>query len=79
MPTGTSPVNTTATSAQAEAFRSGLHTHCFACAPDNPHGLGLHFSTDEKGVTHAAWQPSPEYQSYNGRIHGGILATLVAA
>lgn len=67
------------TDPRADALRSGLHTHCFACAPGNPHGLGLHFCTDEKGMTHATWTPTPEFQSYNGRVHGGILATLIDA
>lgn len=34
---------------------------------------------DAEGVTHATWQPSPVFQSYDGRIHGGILATLMDA
>jgi acyl-coenzyme A thioesterase PaaI-like protein len=69
----------TATNPRAEALRFGLHTHCFACAPGNPHGLRLSFCTDENGVTHVTWTPTPEFQSYNGRIHGGILATLIDA
>ena len=67
------------TSTRASALREALHSHCFACAPGNPHGLGLEFCTDGQGVTHASWLPSAEYQSYNGRVHGGILATLIDA
>lgn len=67
------------TNLQACALRKELHSHCFACAPDNKHGLGLVFQTDAMGITHATWQPSPVFQSYDGRIHGGILATLMDA
>ena len=67
------------TNLRASALRVTLHSHCFACAPGNEHGLGLVFNTDAEGVTSATWQPSPGFQSYDGRIHGGILATLIDA
>ena len=69
----------TVTSQRASALREELHSHCFACAPANEHGLGLVFGVDADGVTHTTWQPSPVFQSYDGRIHGGILATLIDA
>jgi len=67
------------TSPRAVALREELHSDCFACAPCNEHGLGLVFCLDAEGVTHATWQPSPIFQSYDGRIHGGILATVIDA
>ncbi len=67
------------TNLRASALREELHSHCFACAPGNEHGLGLVFHTDAEGVTHATWHPLPGFQSYDGRIHGGILATLIDA
>ena len=69
----------TVTSRRASVLQEELHSHCFACAPDNKHGLGLIFHVDVEGVTNATWQPSPIFQSYDGRIHGGILATLMDA
>ncbi len=72
-------IPTTVTSQRAVALREELHAHCFACAPAIEHGLGLIFHTDVEGVTHATWQPSPVFQSYDGRLHGGILATLIDA
>jgi len=68
-----------ATNPQASALREELHSHCFACNPANEHGLGVSFCVDTHGVTHATWQPLPVFQSYDGRIHGGILATLMDA
>jgi len=69
----------TATDQQAVILQKKLHSHCFACAPSNEHGLGLIFHVDTNGLTHATWQPLPAFQSYDGRIHGGILATLMDA
>ena len=69
----------TVTNKQAMVLREELHAHCFACAPGNQNGLGLVFCVDAEGVTHATWQPTPAFQSYDGRIHGGILATLMDA
>ena len=79
--TTTTPMDTfpIATDLRAGALREELHSHCFACGPGNEHGLDLVFRVDAEGVTHATWQPSPAFQSYDGRIHGGILATLIDA
>lgn len=57
----------------AQAF----HSHCFACGPDSAYGLRLSFHLNPDGITTATWQPSPLFQSYDGQIHGGILATLI--
>lgn len=70
---------TAATDASARALRERLHTHCFACAPENEAGLGLVFHTGADSVTRAVWQPAEAFQSYGGRVHGGILATLIDA
>ena len=67
------------TDPRASTLRDKFHSHCFACSPDSEHGLNLVFCVDKADVTHATWQPSPAFQSYDGRIHGGILATLMDA
>lgn len=54
-----------------------FHSHCFACSPDSAHGLRLSCHSNPDGITTATWQPSSLFQSYDGRIHGGILATLI--
>ena len=52
-------------------------THmCFACSPDNPIGLKLVFE-DEGEVCRTRFVPGVEHQGWTGRIHGGILATLL--
>ena len=49
---------------------------CFACGKDNPIGLHLKFTVDENSCT-TTFRPSPEHQSYDGRMHGGLISTLL--
>ena len=52
------------------------HLFCLACG-DN-HSLGLRFKTSEYGVTTSV-QAKPEWQGYEGIMHGGMIATLLDA
>jgi len=55
---------------------SSEYTWCFACGKDNPIGLKLDFDlTDTEYST--TFIPLPEHQSYNGRVHGGLISTLL--
>lgn len=49
---------------------------CFACGKDNPIGLHLKFTVDENSCT-TTFRPGPEHQSYDGRMHGGLISTLL--
>ena len=49
---------------------------CFACGEQNPIGLHLHFFWIPNGVL-AFFTPKPEHQSYNGRMHGGLITVLL--
>lgn len=49
---------------------------CFACGRSNPIGLGLVFSCDD-GVARAIFSPRDEHQGYPGRMHGGLVCTLL--
>ena len=51
-------------------------TMCFGCGKDNPMGLHLHFRTDENGC-YTSFVPQPVHQSYDGRMHGGLISTLL--
>jgi len=55
-----------------------FHSTCFACGADNPSGLHLQFEVNENGVR-ATTVISQRFQSYEGVIHGGILATILDA
>ena len=50
--------------------------HCFACAPHNGLGLGMHFRREGQSIT-CRWQPRRDYQGYTNVLHGGIQATLM--
>ena len=49
---------------------------CFGCGPANPKGLHVRSFPDGDEVV-AEWQPSPEYEAYNGMLNGGIIGTLL--
>ena len=51
-------------------------TMCFGCGKDTPMGLHLHFRTDENGC-YTSFVPQPVHQSYDGRMHGGLISTLL--
>jgi len=53
------------------------HAAGFVCGMNQSAGLQLHFETDASGIATAVWQPSPRFQSYPDRVHGGIIAALV--
>lgn len=52
--------------------------NCFACGPDNPIGMHVHFERAEgaEGVV-ARVSLGPEYQGWRGIAHGGIVMALL--
>ncbi len=50
--------------------------HCFACGPENPIGLHLHFASDNEGVR-ARITLAPEFQGWRDIAHGGIAMSLL--
>ena len=52
--------------------------NCFACGPDNPIGMRLHFdaSADGEGVV-ARITLASNYQGWRGIAHGGIVMALL--
>ena len=52
--------------------------NCFACGPDNPIGMRLHFdaSPEGEGVV-ARVELASEYQGWRGIAHGGIVMALL--
>jgi acyl-coenzyme A thioesterase PaaI-like protein len=59
------------------ALLEDSHRACFACGAFNQGGLKLHFDIGSDGIASALWQPSPAFQSYPDRLHGGVIATLL--
>ena len=53
-----------------------FHEDCFACAPT--HERGLHLQYESNGIhTTCRVELNRDYQSYEGVVHGGIIATLL--
>ena len=50
--------------------------NCFACGPDNPIGMHLHFEGADDGV-HARISLAPEFAGWQNIAHGGIAMALI--
>ena len=50
---------------------------CFACGPDNPHGLRLRFEENQSGEMTAEWIPESSMEGFDGIVHGGIVSTVL--
>jgi acyl-coenzyme A thioesterase PaaI-like protein len=59
--------------------RIGARTQssCFACGPDNPHGLRLQFERNQNGEMTAEWFPPSSTEGFDGIVHGGIVSTVL--
>lgn len=49
---------------------------CFACGPENPIGIHLHFEGNADGV-HARATLGEQFQGWRGIAHGGIALALL--
>ncbi len=56
--------------------RAKLNPACVACGVRNSNGLRLRFSQEPEGAS-ARWQPTNDWESFQGTIHGGIIATVL--
>lgn len=55
------------------------HAGCIACRAPSEGGLGLRFHAEEDGSVVAAFACHAQYCGHPGRLHGGIIATLLDA
>jgi len=62
---------------QKVLIENNFHQNCFACGANNGMGLGLKFYKHEDGTVVGSFFADPEFESYSGIIHGGIIATLL--
>ena len=49
---------------------------CFACGPDNPIGLKIHFEVDGDECT-ARFTPDENHVGFSDTVHGGIIYTAL--
>lgn len=54
-----------------------VQSTCFACGPDNPRGLRMHFDRDKNGAVSAIWTPQPFWEGFRGIVHGGLISTVL--
>ncbi len=50
---------------------------CYVCGLDNPVGLQAHFYNMEDGSVMTKFSYREEQQSFPGRVHGGLIATML--
>ena len=55
-----------------------FHSACFACGKCNIQGLNMKFDNGQDGSTCYVSIPK-KFQSYEGVVHGGIVATMLDA
>jgi acyl-coenzyme A thioesterase PaaI-like protein len=51
--------------------------NCFACGPDNPAGMHVHFDPVAGDGVRANVTLAPHYQGWRGIAHGGIVMALL--
>jgi uncharacterized protein (TIGR00369 family) len=50
--------------------------NCFACGGANP--IGMHLSIElGEGTATSTWVPGPNFEGWEEKVHGGVLATLL--
>jgi acyl-coenzyme A thioesterase PaaI-like protein len=50
---------------------------CFACGLENGFGLKARFYETEGGELIGSFRPAGEHQGYPGRLHGGLISTIL--
>ena len=57
----------------SEGVRIEEATMCFACGTDNPIGLKIDFSLDDRGHCAATFTADENHVGYQNTVHGGII------
>ncbi len=50
---------------------------CFVCGVENPAGLHAHFYQIDETTCVARFLPADHHQGYPGRVHGGVIASIM--
>ncbi|NNC75581.1 MAG: PaaI family thioesterase [Acidimicrobiia bacterium] len=53
------------------------YDHCFGCGRANPLGLQLDDFRIDGSTVSVDWTPRPDYQGFDGILHGGIVAAAL--
>lgn len=60
-----------------EVVRQQHHPDCFVCAPGHPFGLKLAFARSGNTRVEATFPCGWFFQGFPGRLHGGIVSTVL--
>jgi acyl-coenzyme A thioesterase PaaI-like protein len=60
-------------------LRASAHPRCIACSPSHPFGLKLDFREAGGGAVRATFGCGESFEGYSGRLHGGIISTVLDA
>jgi hypothetical protein len=58
------------------ALQDHVDWHCFACGRLNEQGLKIKSYRAGSGFA-CSWQPDPRYVGHPGRLHAGLIATIM--
>jgi len=61
----------------AADIRARTQNSCVVCGQENPHGLRIHYHLQEDGAIAADWQPTENWEGFEGIVHGGIISTVL--
>ena len=50
---------------------------CVVCGPDNPRGLQLRFDHESDGFVISEWEPTSDWEGFEGVIHGGVISAVL--
>lgn len=60
-----------------EATRQRHHPRCVVCSLQHPLGLQINYTTCPDGGVAAVVTCPREWEGYPGRVHGGVIASLI--
>ncbi len=63
--------------ANVQRLQRQVHPFCLVCSASNPYGLAVKFELGQNGVLHGAFHPNAALEGYEGRLHGGMIASLL--
>jgi len=72
-------VTTDAAQERLDQMRERVHARCVACGSTNGHVPQLRFIAARDGRVEAWFRGGATFQSYDGILHGGVIATLLDA
>ena len=59
------------------SVQADAHPFCLVCNRSNPLGLGLKFICEADGSVSTTFLGHPALEGYQGRLHGGVIASLL--